>query len=192
MDESEKSLKDLSVEELTLLWLGGNKDAFGELTERYKKNAMWRLRRMNFREPEAEDFIQDMNIKAMKARRTFKRDLYFGPWYIRIVTREAIHKIKKNIRERRNFKEYLKNYREVAIYNPDIAEKLALNEVLEKAKYMLSEEKAYLYHMRMERGLSFPLIADLLGEPVSTIKSRYYKAIEELIEILQKFLDGRK
>jgi RNA polymerase sigma-70 factor (ECF subfamily) len=86
-------LEPPSVAELVLSAQAGNRDAFGELFERYRAGivalAMRRVRNAD----EAEELAQDVFVQAMQKINQLRVPEAFGGWLRRIVHRMAINRI---------------------------------------------------------------------------------------------------
>jgi RNA polymerase sigma-70 factor (ECF subfamily) len=66
----------------------------------------------------------------------------------------------------------------------DEVEQMEVAQELHSASSQLSEKYQQVVALHSEQNLTFQEIADLLGEPINTVKSRYRRAIAMLKEIL--------
>ncbi len=94
--ESQFDLQELTVSELVVRSQGGDRDAFGELFDRYRSaivaNAMTRVRNAD----EADELAQDVFIQAMQKINQLRVPEAFGGWLRQIVHRMAINRVTRN------------------------------------------------------------------------------------------------
>ncbi|QDV87568.1 RNA polymerase sigma factor [Stieleria sp.] len=89
-------LRELTVAELVVRAQGGDRDAFGELFDRYRSaivaGAMSRVRNAD----EADELAQDVFIQAMQKIDQLRVPEAFGGWLRQIVHRMAINRVTRN------------------------------------------------------------------------------------------------
>ncbi|QEF96940.1 ECF RNA polymerase sigma factor SigW [Stieleria maiorica] len=94
--ENPMDLRQLSVAELVIRAQGGDRDAFGELFDRYRSaivaGAMSRVRNAD----EADELAQDVFIQAMQKIDQLRVPEAFGGWLRQIVHRMAINRVTRN------------------------------------------------------------------------------------------------
>jgi len=88
----------LSDGELVRLIRGGEVDAFAELMRRTQRAAYRLARRITRRHEDADDVVQDAYVKAFRALDRFESDRPFGPWFLTIVSRTALTRIRDGAR----------------------------------------------------------------------------------------------
>ena len=93
---NEFDLRELTVAELVVRAQGGDRDAFGELFDRYRPaivaGAMSRVRNAD----EADELAQDVFIQAMQKIGQLRVPEAFGGWLRQIVHRMAINRVTRN------------------------------------------------------------------------------------------------
>jgi RNA polymerase sigma-70 factor (ECF subfamily) len=162
--------------------LKGDKNAFGDIVDRYQKqvyNAVLRI----VREPnDAEDVTQAVFIKVFENLSSFKFDRRFFSWLYRIALNEAINAR----RQRERFTKFDEN----DVWNENTPEQLCINGDLERsvdeAVYALKLEyrvPVVLYHFHH---LSYSEISYILDISEKKVKSRLFTARTYLRKILLK------
>lgn len=82
-----------TVVELVLSARAGDRDAFGELFERYRYQLLALAKRLVNDSDEAEELVQDVFIKAMQKIDQLRVPEAFGGWLRQIVRRMAINRV---------------------------------------------------------------------------------------------------
>lgn len=94
--ETQFELQDLTVAQLVVRAQQGDRDAFGELFDRYRSaivaGAMSRVRNAD----EADELAQDVFIQAMQKINQLRVPEAFGGWLRQIVHRMAINRVTRN------------------------------------------------------------------------------------------------
>lgn len=94
--ENQIELQNLTVADLVVRAQSGDRDAFGELFDRYRPaivaGAMSRVRNAD----EADELTQDVFIQAMQKINQLRVPEAFGGWLRQIVHRMAINRITRN------------------------------------------------------------------------------------------------
>ena len=133
---------------------------------------------------DAEEATQDGFVKAWRALDRFRDGALFRPWLLRIVTNEALNKVRS--RKRRRARELAAPLEltapaaELAALSAIEAEELATAVYRLPDKYRLAV--TYLYLL----GLSEAETADALGVAQGTVKSRAARARAMLAEELER------
>jgi RNA polymerase sigma-70 factor (ECF subfamily) len=168
--------------------LDGDTEAFAVLVRRHRS----RVRRLGmsfFRdEEEADDFTQDVFVKAYTALASFKGKSLFSTWLLRIAYNTAI-----NSKKRR---------RETVRLDPDaeipgapgadedhLREETAL--AVRAAMAALPERQAICIELYFFYDLKYSEIEEITGFPVNTIKSHVFRAKRLLRERLRDAQEGR-
>ena len=152
----------------------GDIEAFNHLVSRWEKRVFNYLLRLTGNPDDSLDLSQDVFLKAYQNIRKLDDTARFGPWLFRIAHNEAYSLFRKRRpevdSEDANFAE-----REAA---PGIAPDLsvAVNVALDR----LNPEQREAVVLKVYQGFKFDEMAEILGIPVSTIKSRLYTALDLL------------
>jgi RNA polymerase sigma-70 factor (ECF subfamily) len=170
--------------------LGGRRDAFGELVSRYQARLYNAAIRLVDNPDDAADVVQDAFLNAFQSLHTFKGDAEFFTWLYRIAFNTAIS-LKRKKRATISLdaggpdggidpddpSEYIK---------PGTALQRSEEETqLHEALARLSHEHREVLLMKDIDGMKYEEIAELLGVPIGTIRSRLHRARLELRDLLE-------
>jgi len=167
----------------------GDTRAFGELVVRYQKTVYRIILRMVKSPDDADDLTQDTFVRAHRGLKTFKEEYDFHPWLYRIAVNQAINFI--NRRKRRAAVD-LEDVPEGDIkQGPEpespvqSASRRQLLENLEEALERLPDEQRTVFLLRVQEGLSYEEIAEVMDTPKGTVMSRLARARMALRKTLQ-------
>jgi len=179
----------------------GDKQAFGLLVQKYQRK-LGRLLSRFIRDPaEVEDVAQEAFVKAYRALPAFRGDSAFYTWLYRIgintaknhlvaLGRRAPTSTEVEAEEAEGFDEGEQlrdiNTPESVLLSNEIAR--TVNATIEK----LPEELRRAIQMRELEGMSYEDIAQAMGCPIGTVRSRIYRAREAISEQLRPLLDTQK
>lgn len=185
-------LVGLSDEELVARSVGGDTDSFNQLIKRWEKPIYALAYRTLGREEDARDVCQETFLRAFRALDGFKGQAKFSSWLYRI----ALNLCRDWMRRER---------RAPVLPTPDgvdlvelagegdgverLDETVArrdLGRAVARAMRSLPEEQRAAVVLKEYHGLTFQEIADLLGCPLSTVKTRLYQGLTVLRRELEK------
>jgi RNA polymerase sigma-70 factor, ECF subfamily len=178
-----------SVEDADLIRKAGTRsgpgavEAFNLLVSRWEKPVYNYLLRLTGNREDALDLTQDVFLKAYQNLRKLDDPSRFAPWLYRIAHNEAYSLFRK----RRPEAELPPDSREGET-EPDIevaagaspAFPIELTLAVTSALNRLSPDQREAVVLKIYQGFKFEEMAEILGCPVSTIKSRLYTALEIL------------
>ncbi|MBU0934025.1 MAG: sigma-70 family RNA polymerase sigma factor [Spirochaetes bacterium] len=174
MNEAEPELSDAEV---IARVLDGETDAFALLVRRHQRRIL-RLGYGFFRNShEAEDFVQDVFLKAWAGLSGFRGKAAFSTWLTRIAYNTGI-----------NAKRVSGRY-EALDYEPEDDRSLSPEDahlrkeagrILRSAMAALPEKYAVCLDLFFFEGLPYAEISQITGYPVNTIKSHVFRAKQEL------------
>jgi RNA polymerase sigma-70 factor (ECF subfamily) len=179
----------LSDGELVRLIRGGEVDAFAELMRRTQRVAYRLARRITRRHEDADDVVQDAYVKAYRALDRFSLDRPFGPWFLTIVSRTALTRIRDGARRATESLD-APGYDGAAPLSERVAdpgqdaEALERRLRIEQAMTALSDDHRVILALRVEGDLSYAQIAETLDVPLGTVMSRLARAREALLAAL--------
>ena len=170
--------------------LGGRRDAFGELVARYQARLYNAAARLVGNPEDAADVVQDAFLNAYQSLHSFKGDAEFFTWLYRIAFNTAISQKRKKravvsldgkggsdpTREPTDESEYVRPGAEL--------ERTEDEARLRDALSRLSTEHRDVLVMKDLDGLKYEEMADVLGVPVGTVRSRLHRARLELRDLL--------
>jgi RNA polymerase sigma-70 factor (ECF subfamily) len=160
--------------------LAGNRQAFRLVVLRYQRPLFRFLGLLGFRGARAEDVAQETFLRAFKALATF--DAARGPfstWLFAIARRLAIGEWQRARQEGTAPAEFV----EPRSLSPDPAESSLLTERarrIERALLALPEQLRTTFFFSQIKELTLEEVAELEGCAVGTVKSRIFRAREQL------------
>jgi RNA polymerase sigma-70 factor (ECF subfamily) len=173
-------------EELVARAIGGDPDSFNELIRRWERPIYALAYRQIGREEDARDVCQETFLRAYRALGGFRGQAKFSSWLYRIALNLCRDWMR---RERRTpvvqMPEDTDVIERAAAREPSesIEDRLAradLSRVVERAMALLPEEQRTAILLKEYQGLTFQEIADLVGCPLSTVKTRLYQGLTVL------------
>lgn len=175
---------DEASEPHTVTWEGGwpqTLDEFERLVETFQD----RLVRYAFRRlgtvQDAEDVAQEVFVRAYADRSRHKGVVNVNAYLFRMASNRCTDQERK--RKRRNPLSSGAEATHVAATNRDAAEEAAAAEDLERIETLLREiptDQAEVVRLHVLDGLRLSEIAEVLGRPVGTVKSRLRYALDKL------------
>jgi len=178
-----------SDEELLCAYRDGDMEAFKTLFHRYRGPLFnFLLRRVRDR-GRAEEIYQDTWSKVIERCAEFRGDAKFSTWLYTIARNACVdHQRKMKFRRHASLDEAQGSASRPMVErlaNPGLApDQLALGEALReriaRAVEELPEEQREVFLLRQLQGLGFKEVAEVLGVPVNTVKSRMRYALERL------------
>ncbi|MCE9634413.1 MAG: sigma-70 family RNA polymerase sigma factor [Planctomycetes bacterium] len=179
--------------------LAGESDAFGEIVARWQDRIYSAVYRMTGDADNAKDLAQETFIRAWSSLRSYHGGAAFGTWLYAI----ALNQVRSDVRRRRAQKRgapiSLDAQRagtdedrgiDPADRGPGPVDASATTEhvyILRKAVAALDPDYREVIVLREFEDLSYEEIAEATGVPVGTVRSRLFRAREEL----RRVLDGR-
>jgi RNA polymerase sigma-70 factor (ECF subfamily) len=181
--------------EIVQLVVGGEINAFDELVRRTRRPAYRLARRITRNHEDADDVVQDSYVKAYRALNRFDPVRAFGPWFLTIVARSALSRIRQRARRATvPLDEPGPDGTTLAEKIPDAEMDVASMQRLmdvEEALASLSEEHRAILALRVDGDLPYSEIANALDLPVGTVMSRLARAREALLEEVEKLRAAR-
>jgi RNA polymerase sigma-70 factor (ECF subfamily) len=181
-----------SDEELVAKSIRGDADSFNELVLRWERPIYALAYRTIGREEDARDVCQETFLRAFRALPGFRGQAKFSSWLYRI----ALNLCRDWIRRERRAPVVqppedvdlieLAASTEPAESIEDLVARKDLGRLVEKAMTLLPEEQRTAIVLKEYHGLTFQEIADLVGCPLSTVKTRLYQGLSVLRRELAK------
>ncbi len=178
----------------------GNAKAFTALMSQYRSH-VYRLALNITRNPQdAEDALQDAFLKAYARLGEFRGDSRFSTWLVRIVTNEALTKMRQRSSERRvssaesnRADKEVSRPREIKHADDNPEERYGRTELLEILSEVIESLPLSLrmvFVLRDFQSFSTEDTARLLGLSESAVKTRLMRARQEVRQRLNAWLEG--
>jgi RNA polymerase sigma-70 factor (ECF subfamily) len=168
----------------------GNTAAFGELVSRYQDRLFNTVLRLVDNAEDARDVVQEAFLHAYQSLPSFKGDSLFFTWLYRIAVNTAISMKRKQrhvlrIQPAGEEKNTIDPLDPSERNRPGHAIEMAEEErkVHEALGKLSTEHRAVLVMKDME-GMKYEEMAEVLGVPVGTIRSRLHRARLEMRDLL--------
>ena len=160
----------------------GDSDAFTQLVQRYSSDA-YRTAFMVLRDhEEVEDVVQEAFLTCYRKINTFRMDSSFKTWLYRIVINLCYDRLRRRARERAAFQRVSVNMKTGYRALSDIEKRIDLKEVIAT----LNPDYRITLTLYYGMDLSVQKVAEILGIPVGTVKSRLNSARNLLKERLER------
>jgi RNA polymerase sigma factor (sigma-70 family) len=166
----------------------GDLRKLGVLFERYQTPLYNFYMRTTGDRAASEDLVQDVFVRILRHRRTFKQGASFVTWMYQIARNARVDRFRKGRRE-----VGLEGENEYPSRHPSTAESLASEqeaELVRRALQRLPEDKRELLVLSRFQGLRHEQIGELLGCPTGAVKVRVFRALRDLREIYFELRGG--
>ncbi len=150
----------------------GDVEAYNHLVSRWEKRVYNYLLRLTGNSEDSLDLTQDVFLKAWQSIRKLDDTARFGPWLFRIAHNEAYSLFRKRKPEAGTDDASFAEREPAPGAPPELT--IAVNAALDR----LNPEQREAVVLKVYQGFKFDEMAEILGCPVSTIKSRLYTALE--------------
>ena len=191
LDHSREEVK-FSDEYLLELALQGDRACFGELIERWQRKIYAFICRYVGNSTDAQDLTQDTFTKAYRNLDRLADPARFPSWLYKIALNECRMRFRKERRVHSVPLQEEEGYPgrpELAVETATPETELAVQEEIElvrEAFKELPEEQRAVILMKEYQGLKFHEISEILGIPLSTVKSRMYLGLKTLRKLMEK------
>jgi RNA polymerase sigma-70 factor (ECF subfamily) len=184
--DNELEMSDSQIIERTL---GGEPEAFNVLVSRWERQIYGLTLRMLGRDEEAKDATQETFISAYRNLSKFRGEAKFSSWIYRIALNICNTKLRSRSKGIISIEEQWEaSGFEIAADTEDLSGNLQREQVanhVRRALQGLPAEMRQVIIMKEYEGLKFSEIAEILGIPLSTVKTRMYTGLSELRKRLE-------
>ena len=191
---------DLSDEDLMLSYRRGDVRAFEVLLARHRKPVYNFILRSVLDPAQAEDLLQETFLRVIKGSETYEQQAKFKTWLYTIArnlcvdaSRRARHRRAQSLDAPLDREEGGATLLDVTSDRKAMVDRAVigkqLGERIQIAVAALVEEQREVFVMREVLNLSFKEIAEIVGCPENTVKSRMRYALEKLREALDEYRD---
>ena len=196
----QESLESMSDNELIAAHLSGDKDAFAIMEKRNHQELFSYLRRYLGHEEAAKDVLQQTFLQVHLKCDTFDLSRKFRSWLFAIATNQAIDWQRKNRRHLMNSLEQEVHFGDDVVMGKDLIEGGELSGeqvmVLEERRQAVRSAIALLPQPMAEslgliywKKMKYREVAERLGIPDGTVKSRLHAGLIQLEKLLDDLKD---
>jgi len=182
-----ESYRKKGDDELVRASLEGDKNAFGEIVNRYQGMVARTVKGMLGDSVYTEDIGQEVFIKLYHSLPEFRGEAKLSTYIQKIAINLTLNEIK---RRKRFFSMFAQKgnseMHEIEVADHESEEKRDAREVVSKALMSLDPKFRVIVAMRMLQGYSTKETAEILDLPLGTVLSRLSRAQEHLKNILDK------
>jgi RNA polymerase sigma-70 factor (ECF subfamily) len=181
----------MSDEELVARSREGDLDSFNQLVMRWERPIYALAYRVIGREEDARDVAQETFLRAFRALGGFKGQAKFSSWLYRItlnLCRDWIRRQRRTpVAQAPEGVDLLDLASETTPSETieELVSRREMSRAVAKAMASLPDEQRTAIILKEYHGLTFQEIADLLGCPLSTVKTRLYQGLTVLRRQLQ-------
>jgi RNA polymerase sigma-70 factor (ECF subfamily) len=182
-----------SDEQIVERALAGDREAFGEIVCRWERRIFALAYGILGREEDARDATQETFIAAFRNLGAFRGDAKVSSWLHRIAVNQCITRQRRaKVRGETSLEAEEEDGGTQFASRDDTSpaqwtEGEERSEAVRRAVNSLPPELRSVVVMKEFEDLTFQEIADTLGVPLSTVKSRLYTALKQLRMRLEKF-----
>ncbi len=182
-------MKDLD-QQLIVDYLKGDERSLEILISRYLKPIYVFICRRVGDSQEAEDITQEVFVRVWKNIRKFKRQKSFKTWIFSIAKNASIDFLRKKktvpfsaFENEKGENGFLENLTDNISLPIEIFRNIGLSESISAAFEKISTAYRQVLSLRYNKDLTFREIAQILGEPIDTVKSRHRRGLIQLRKI---------
>lgn len=184
--------------ELVAQWQGGDLAAFECLVRRHERRVFRLLYRMLGSREEAEDATQEAFLSLHRHGHRFRREARFSTFLYRVAANAALNRRRSLGRARARIEELGRRQlveTEAPSLAPDpeaAAHGVQVQQAVQQALLKLPRDLRMAVVLFDIEGRAYKEIADVLGVPEGTVKSRIHRGRSALRESLRGFLNRRE
>lgn len=177
--------------ELVCLAQAGDERAFQALVVKYQRRIARHVARYVRRAGDVEEVVQDAFIRAYRGLASFRGEASFYSWLYRIATNAAFSFLKKSSCEVEADERTDEGF-EPGATDEQTPERVMyarqIGDAVERAMARLQPELAEALVLYEVEGKSYKEIAQMLGTPIGTVRTRIFRAREFIARRLEPVL----
>lgn len=174
-----KNIDRIKEELLVIRCIEGDRQAFEEIVELWQQRLHRHAYQLTGEEDAAWEAVQETWAAVTSKIRKLHEPAAFGGWIYRILGAKCADWIRQQQKRRKLAN---KLCLDSEICNPPTCDQIALKQALMK----LSTEDREILSLRYAMGYSTVEVAEILRIPEGTVKSRLYKAREDLKRLMEE------
>ena len=165
--------------------LEGEMGAFEEIYKAYSPIVYTLALGITRNSHDAQEAAQDVFVKVFRSLKDFAYRSSFGTWVYRIAVNTSINMYRSGVRKNKVLTsiDYAQDMPDTSGAGPDAeAGKGEAKKLVDKILENLSQEHRICIILRELEGLDYKEMADVMGVPINTVRSRLKRAREAMIE----------
>ena len=165
----------------------GDLEKLGLLYERYKKILYAFFYRMNFDEPLSQDLVQNVFIRILNYRKTFRGEGEFKVWMFHIA-RNVNHEHYRKNKSRKNHDSLGTKHERVTGYDEEVHQQSRDHDLglLQLAISRLDRDKREIITLSKIEGMKYREIGELIDCAENTVKIKVFRALKDLKSEFEK------
>ena len=182
MTDDEPLGRELTDSELVARGRSGDEAALGTLVRRHHEAVFRVARSITGDDDAAQDVAQDAFLKAFRALSGFREDASFRTWVLTITANEARGVLRKRKRLRESG---LDDVGPVPSHDMSPADAAVISDEASRARMLLDalpEKQRMSIALRIDEGLSFREIGEVIGSSEGAARVNYFHGIRRLRE----------
>ena len=174
----------------------GDQRAFEALVVKYQRRIARHVARYVRRASDVEEVVQDAFLRCYRALGAFRGESTFYSWLYRIATNAALSFLKRADTMEVSLEEREDGPFEPGATDEQTPERVLLarqiGEAVERAMARLAPELAEALVLYEVEGKSYREIAQMLGTPIGTVRTRIFRAREFIAQRLEPVLGAAR
>jgi len=186
-------MQELTDSELVKKYIGGEDQALNQLIERYFRQIFLFAKTYVKSDQEAEDVTQEVFVKLWKNVKKYNPEKKFKTWLFQITKNTCIDFLRKRKdmlpAESLEEEQMLATLESITDKSPlpeELLDAEGFSRELEKTLNTLPKIQSQTVTLHLQQDLNFQEIAEVLNEPLNTVKSRYRRALLAIRQTLGK------
>lgn len=177
---------EASDDHLIARTLAGETEAFSILVRRWERPIYSLTLRMLGRDEDARDACQEAFLAAFRNLNKFRGDAKFSSWMYRIALNACHTRLRNSNGISYSLDEEDDNGRRLDVADtnaesmPEQMHREERSQIVRRALQALPPEMRQVIVMKEYEEMTFAEIADVLGIPISTVKSRLYTGLQQM------------
>jgi RNA polymerase sigma-70 factor, ECF subfamily len=183
--------------------LGGDRDAYRLLVERYSRYVYKMAYRLSGNAHDAEEIVQESFFRAYQKLDKFESRSNFGTWVYRIAANYSIDRMRQRTKEEARREAPERNEEEGLLQDPlavvpdanpspeRLMQSVQLRKQMQQALAELTHAERTAFVMRHWDGCGIEEIASVLNTNTSATKNTVFRAVQKLRRALQPFVATR-
>ncbi len=183
--------EDLNDAQLIDLIKTRNQAAFDEFYRRFEKK-VYHFIRQKLNDPfEAYDILHEVFMEVWRQAERFEGRSKVSTWVFGIAFNKSVDRLRKRKHDQLDEEEYETQADEEGLSPMELVSATEEATFLHKCVEALSEAQRAVVQLAFFEDMSYPEIAEIIGRPEGTVKTRIFHAKQALKRCVEKFTGAR-